>query len=206
MPSRIQLTTVFAALSIVACTSSPSQAESSAASAPSPAARDSGKRETAIIAAGCFWGVEHWMLKAPGVIDAEVGYVGGASPKVSYEQVSNGDTGHAEAVKVVYDPERISYEELLVWFFKIHDPTTKDRQGNDDGPQYRSAIFPMTDAQRAKATATLARVEKSGAWRKHLTTTIEAPRNWVTAEAYHQDYLVKHPGGYDNHWLRPYLF
>ena len=204
MPSRHLPSLLVAALSIVACTTSPSQAEPSREKP--TAAKDSGKRETAIIAAGCFWGVEHWMLKAPGVVDAEVGYVGGTSPKVGYEDVSTGETGHAEAVKVIYDPARISYEELLVWFFKIHDPTTKNRQGNDDGPQYRSAIFPLDDAQRTKAIATMARVEKSGAWHKHLTTTIEAPRNWVTAEDYHQDYLVKHPGGYDNHWLRPYLF
>jgi methionine-S-sulfoxide reductase len=202
MTTRYLPTAVLAALSIVACTSSPSQAD------PAPgvaAARDSGRRETAIIAAGCFWGVEHWMLKAPGVVDAEVGYVGGTLANVDYEQVSTGTTGHAEAVRVVFDPARISYEEVLVWFFKIHDPTTKNRQGNDDGPQYRSAIFPLDNAQRAKAAATLARVSKSGAWHEPLTTTIEAPRNWVTAEDYHQDYLVKHPGGYDNHWLRPYL-
>lgn len=191
MPIRNAWSAVLVAVAILAC---------------SPAAHAGGKRETAIVAAGCFWGVEHWMLKAPGVIDAEVGYVGGNSTNVGYEQVSTGTTGHAEAVRITFDPSVISYQELLVWFFKIHDPTTKNRQGNDDGTQYRSAIFPIDDAQRAAAIATLARVEKSGAWKKPLTTTIEAPRNWVTAETYHQDYLVKHPGGYDNHWLRPYLF
>jgi methionine-S-sulfoxide reductase len=171
------------------------------------AATQGGPREVAILAAGCFWGVEHWMMKADGVVDAEVGYVGGASSKVSYEQVAGGSTGHAEAVRIVFDPSVISYEELLSkWFFKIHDPTTLNRQGNDDGSQYRSAIFPATDAQRAVAQKVRARVASSGHWNGSITTTIEAPANWVAAEGYHQDYLVKHPGGYDNHWLRPFSY
>jgi methionine-S-sulfoxide reductase len=165
-----------------------------------------GPREVAILAAGCFWGVEHWMLMADGVADVEVGYAGGRASNVSYEQVSGGDTGHAEAVRIVFDPSVISYEELLVRFFKIHDPTTKDRQGNDRGSQYRSAIFPITAAQHQAAVAVLARVERSGQWKAPLTTTIEAPTHWVRAEAYHQDYLAKHPGGYDNHFLRDLQF
>jgi methionine-S-sulfoxide reductase len=191
-----------AALSILACTTSPSRAEPPTKK---PAKAD-GPREVAVLAAGCFWGVEHWMMKADGVVSAEVGYIGGRSSKVSYEQVSDGDTGHAEAVRIVFDPSVTTYENVLAFFFKIHDPTTKDRQGNDVGSQYRSAIFPMSDAQRKAAGAIMTRIEKSGAWRKPLTTTIETPANWVTAEDYHQDYLVKHPGGYDNHYLRPYVF
>lgn len=169
-------------------------------------AKADGPREVAVLAAGCFWGVEHWMMKADGVVSAEVGYIGGTSSKVNYEQVSDGGTGHAEAVRIVFDPSVTTYENLLAFFFKIHDPTTKNKQGNDVGSQYRSAIFPMTEAQKKSATQMMARIEKSGAWRRPLTTTIEAPANWVTAEDYHQDYLVKHPGGYDNHYLRPYVF
>jgi methionine-S-sulfoxide reductase len=191
-----------AALSILACTTSPSRAEPPSKK---PAKAD-GPREVAVLAAGCFWGVEHWMMKADGVVSAEVGYVGGRQSSVSYEQVSDGDTGHAEAVRIVFDPSVTSYDNLVAFFFKIHDPTTKNKQGNDVGSQYRSAIFPMTDAQKKSAMTVMARIEKSGAWRKPLTTTIETPSNWVTAEDYHQDYLVKHPGGYDNHYLRPYVF
>jgi methionine-S-sulfoxide reductase len=171
-----------------------------------PATKD-GPREVAILGAGCFWGVEHWMNKASGVVDIEVGYAGGRSSKVTYEQVSDGETGHAEVVRIVFDPSVISYEDLLAkWFFKIHDPTTKDRQGNDVGSQYRSVIIPTTDAQKKAATTVMARIEKSGAWKKPLSTTIEANQTWVKAEDYHQDYLVKNPGGYDNHYLRKLEF
>jgi peptide methionine sulfoxide reductase msrA/msrB len=188
-------------LSLLACTT--------ASDAQPPAkkmAKPDGPREVAILAAGCFWGVEHWMMKVDGVVSVDVGYIGGKSNKVSYEQVSEGGTGHAEAVRIVFDPSVTSYDKLLTFFMKIHDPTTKNRQGNDVGAQYRSAIFPMTDAQKQTASTVLARIEKTKAWGKPLTTTIEAPTNWVTAEDYHQDYLVKNPGGYDNHFLRPYSF
>jgi methionine-S-sulfoxide reductase len=173
---------------------------------PKRAATKDGPREVAIVAAGCFWGVEHWFMKADGVESIDVGYVGGKSPKATYEQVSDGKTGHAEAVRIVFDPSVISYEDLLVRFYKLHDPTTKDRQGNDRGPQYRSAIFPLTAAQRKTAETVTARVEKSGQWKAPLSTTIEAPNNWIKAEEYHQDYLVKHPGGYDNHYMRDLRF
>jgi methionine-S-sulfoxide reductase len=172
---------------------------------PKRAAKKDGPREVAIVAAGCFWGVEHWMMKADGVVEIDVGYAGGKSDKASYEQVSEGTTGHAEAVRIVFDPSVISYEDLLLRFYKIHDPTTKNRQGNDIGPQYRSAIFPINDAQRKTAEAVTARVQKSGQWKAPLSTTIEAP-TWVKAEEYHQDYLVKHPGGYDNHFMRDLRF
>lgn len=165
-----------------------------------------GPREVAILGAGCFWGVETWMMKLPGIVEVDVGYAGGKAPKVSYEQVVTGTTGHAEAVRIVYDPTVVSYEQMLVWFFKIHDPTTKDRQGNDDGPQYRSAIFPTSEAQKKVAEQVKLRVAKSGAWKKPITTTIEGSALWVKAEDYHQDYLVKHPGGYDNHFARDVAF
>lgn len=165
-----------------------------------------GPREVAILGAGCFWGVEHWMMKMDGIVEIDVGYAGGKSDKVKYEDVTTGTTGHAEAVRIVFDPSVVSYEHLLHWFFRIHDPTTRNRQGNDDGPQYRSAIFPMTAAQKTTAERFRARVENSGAWKKPLTTTIEMNAKWVRAEDYHQDYLVKNPNGYDNHHLRILTF
>ncbi len=170
-----------------------------------PATKD-GPREVAILGAGCFWGVEHWMQNADGVVDIDVGYIGGKSPVATYEQVSGGGTGHAEAVRIVFDPSVISYEQLLVRFYKIHDPTTKDRQGNDHGSQYRSAIFPTTEAQQKTAALVTTRVAKSGAWKSPISTTIESATNWIKAEAYHQDYLVKNPGGYDNHFMRDLKF
>ncbi len=199
MTSRF-LAALLATAAFATCTPS-----SDANPAKRPPTKD-GPREVAMLAAGCFWGVEHWMAMADGVVDVEVGYVGGKTSGVSYEQVSEGDTGAAEAVRIVFDPSVISYDQLLVRFYKIHDPTTKNRQGNDRGSQYRSAIFPTTDAQWKTAKAVTARVEASHQWKAPLTTTIEAPTNWTRAEDYHQDYLVKHPGGYDNHYLRDLTF
>jgi peptide methionine sulfoxide reductase msrA/msrB len=121
--------------------------------------------------------------------------------------VSEGDTGHAEAVRIVFDPNQISYESLLThWFFRGHDPTTLNRQNNDVGPQYRSAIFPTSDAQRKTAEAVKARVDRSGRWGRPIATRIEPATTWVRAEEYHQDYLIKHPGGYNDHWLRDFDF
>lgn len=190
----------FAAAALATC------APTSEAQPPRRAPTKDGPREVAIVAAGCFWGVEHWMMMADGVVDIDVGYAGGKSAQASYEQVSEGDTGHAEAVRIVFDPSVISYEDLLLRFYKIHDPTTKDRQGNDRGSQYRSAIFPTTDAQRKAAERVTARVAQSGQWKAPITTTIEAGAHWIKAEERHQDYLVKHPGGYDNHYLRDLRF
>jgi methionine-S-sulfoxide reductase len=178
---------------------------------PAPIARlaidPGGPREVAIVAGGCFWGMENVLRQAPGVVSIEVGYAGGTSAHVTYEQVSGGDTGHAEAVRIVFDPNQISYESLLThWFFRGHDPTTPNRQNNDVGPQYRSAIFPTSDAQRAAARAVVARVEKSGKWGRPIVTRIEPATPWVRAEDYHQDYLIKHPGGYNDHWIRAFDF
>jgi len=167
----------------------------------------SGPRDVAILAGGCFWGMENVMRDAPGVVSIEVGYAGGKSPKVSYEEVSAGDTGHAESVRIVFDPHQISYEDLLVhWFFRAHDPTTLDRQNNDVGTQYRSEIFTTSDAQRVVAEAAKARVDQSGKWKRPIVTRIEPATTWVRAEDYHQDYLIKNPGGYNDHWLRDFDF
>jgi len=172
-----------------------------------PAIDPRGPREVAILAGGCFWGMEKVMREAPGVVSIEVGYAGGKSTNVSYEDVSDGDTGHAESVRLVFDPNQISYEDLLAhWYFRGHDPTTLDRQNNDVGTQYRSEIFTTSDAQRKTAEAVKARVDKAGKWKRPVVTRIESATTWVRAEEYHQDYLIKHPDGYNDHWLRDFDF
>jgi peptide methionine sulfoxide reductase msrA/msrB len=172
-----------------------------------PATDPSGPREVAIVAGGCFWGMEKVMREAPGVVSIEVGYAGGKSAKVSYEEVSEGDTGHAESVRIVFDPHQISYADLLThWFFRGHDPTTMDRQNNDVGPQYRSEIFATSEEQRKTAEAVKTRVDASGKWKRPVVTRIEPVTTWVRAEEYHQDYLIKHPNGYNDHWMRDFDF
>ena len=128
--------------------------------------------------------------------------MGGQRPDPTYEAVCNGDTGHAEVVRVTFNPKVLSYRDLLEVFFVIHDPTTLNRQGNDVGTQYRSAIFPQTSEQRATAERVKARVEASGKWKRPITTSIEPASTWYSAEGYHQDYLRKHPGGYSCHFMR----
>jgi len=192
-------------------------AEPTAAPATSPAAGeeamkktdkpfDSGKREEAILAGGCFWGVEELLRKEPGVVDIEVGYTGGTTQHPVYEQVHAGVGGHAEAVKIVFDPERTTYEDLLLFFFKMHDPTTKNRQGNDIGASYRSAIFYTSDQQRRIAEAVRARVDASGAWKRPVVTEVTEASEFWPAEQYHQDYLQKNPGGYTCHFVRDITF
>jgi peptide methionine sulfoxide reductase msrA/msrB len=165
-------------------------------------AKASGQREAAIVAGGCFWGMEQLIREIPGVIETEVGYTGGATQRPVYEIVKTGSTGHAEAVKIVFDPSVVSYETLLGFFFKMHDPTTKNRQGNDVGTQYRSAIFVANDAQRQTAEAVKAAVDKSGKWKSPVVTEIVSATEFTPAESYHQDYLVKNPGGYTCHYWR----
>jgi methionine-S-sulfoxide reductase len=161
----------------------------------------------AILAGGCFWGMENVLRDAPGVVSIEVGYAGGKSTKVSYDDVSDGDTGHAESVRIVFDPHQLSYADLLVhWFFRGHDPTTLNRQNNDVGTQYRSEIFTTSDTQRKTAEEVKARVESSGKWKRPIVTRIEPATTWIRAEDYHQDYLIKHPDGYNDHWLRDFDF
>jgi peptide methionine sulfoxide reductase msrA/msrB len=159
--------------------------------------------ETAILAGGCFWGMEEILRKVEGVLDTEVGYAGGTTENPTYEQVSTGRTGHAESVRVTFDPAKISYATLLEqWFFRMHDPTTKDRQGNDIGSQYRSAIFYTSESQRRVAYEVIARVESSGFWKKPIVTEVAPATTFTPAESYHQDYLQKNPGGYTCHYLR----
>jgi peptide methionine sulfoxide reductase msrA/msrB len=162
----------------------------------------SDERETAILAGGCFWGMEDLLRELPGVVSVEVGYTGGNVPNATYEH----HEGHAEAVKIVYDPARLGYDELLRFFFRIHDPTTKNRQGNDVGTSYRSAIFYENDEQKKVAEEVKAEVEASGKWRKPIVTEIVQAGPWWRAEEYHQDYLQKHPGGYTCHYVRDFDF
>jgi methionine-S-sulfoxide reductase len=159
--------------------------------------------EVAVLAGGCFWGVEEILRGVPGVVDTDVGYTGGWLENPTYDDTHDGKSGHAEAVRITFAPSILSYEDLLEkWFFKLHDPTTRNRQGNDRGTQYRSAIFPQTPEQQRAAERVKARVEASGRWRRPITTSIEPASPWYSAEHYHQDYLRKHPGGYTCHFMR----
>jgi peptide methionine sulfoxide reductase msrA/msrB len=159
--------------------------------------------ETAVLAGGCFWGMEEIIRKIPGVLETEVGYTGGAMAKPTYEDVHTGRTGHAEAIRITFDPTKLTYEELLEkWFFRMHNPTTKNQQGNDMGTQYRSAIFVTSPAQREAAERVKLRVDASGKWKAPVVTEIVDAGPFTLAEDYHQDYLQKHPGGYSCHYLR----
>jgi len=158
--------------------------------------------DTAILAGGCFWGMEEIIRKIPGVTKTTVGYCGGKTPNPTYHDVSAGDTGYAESVQVVFDTDRLSYEELLNYFYRMHDPTTKNRQHNDVGTQYRSAIFYTSGGQKKTAEAVTAKWDKSGKFSAPITTEITAAGTFYPAEEYHQKYLVKHPDGYTCHVLR----
>ena len=159
--------------------------------------------EVAVLAGGCFWGMEEILRGIPGVLGTEAGYTGGWLENPRYEDTHDSKSGHAEAVRVTFDPSKLSYDDLLErWFFRMHDPTTKDRQGNDVGTQYRSAIFFTSPEQQRAAHAVKERVERSGRWKKPVATEITAATRWYPAEGYHQDYLQKHPGGYTCHYLR----
>jgi peptide methionine sulfoxide reductase msrA/msrB len=159
-------------------------------------------RQVATLAGGCFWGMEDILRSIPGVIDTEVGYTGGKLEEPGYTDVKTGRTGHAEAVRVVFDPEKLSYEELLGYFFRMHDPTTLNKQGNDVGTQYRSAIFFHDDQQRKISERVKQEVDASAKWPAPVVTQIVAAGPFYPAEDYHQNYLVKNPGGYTCHWLR----
>ncbi len=175
-----------------------------AAKAAQPKAGDRPDQEVAVLAGGCFWGMQEILRKIPGVLATQAGYTGGWLPNPRYEDTHDGKSGHAESVRIVFDPRKLSYADLLEkWFFRMHDPTTLNRQGNDLGTQYRSAIFYEDDAQRATAEAVKARVQASGRWKGTITTEITRASAWYPAEEYHQDYLEKHPGGYTCHFLRP---
>lgn len=164
------------------------------------------KTETAILAGGCFWGVEELIRSQPGVLSTQVGYTGGVVPNPTYEIVKRGTSGHAEAIEIQFDSQKTSYENILKFFFKIHDPTTKNQQGNDIGSQYRSAIFFLSPEQENTAKKIKELVDVSGAWKKPVITEIVPASRFYSAEAYHQDYLQKNPEGYTCHYIREIKF
>jgi peptide-methionine (S)-S-oxide reductase len=157
------------------------------------------RTETAILAGGCFWGVQELLRTYPGVIKTRVGYSGGDVPNATYRNHGT----HAEAVEIIFDPDKISYRKILEFFFQIHDPSTLNRQGNDRGASYRSAIFYTTPEQKQVAEDTIADVNASGIWPGKATTTVTPAGPFWEAEVEHQDYLQKYPNGYTCHFPRP---
>ena len=159
--------------------------------------------QTAYLAGGCFWGMEELLRNIPGVLGTEVGYSGGNSCDASYQRVTSGTTGHAEVLKILYDPDRLSYRHLLFEFLRMHNPTTQDRQGNDRGTQYRSAIFYADAIQQRIALEVLKTADDSGEWPEKIVTDVAKFEAFYRAEACHQNYLLLHPHGYSCHYFRP---
>jgi peptide-methionine (S)-S-oxide reductase len=155
--------------------------------------------ERALLAGGCFWGMQDLIRKLPGVVSTRVGYSGGEVPNATYRNHGS----HAEAIEIIFDPEATSYRALLEFFFQIHDPTTRNRQGNDIGASYRSAIFYADAAQKAAAEDTIADVEASGLWPGKVVTELAPAGDFWEAEPEHQDYLERIPNGYTCHFVRP---
>jgi peptide-methionine (S)-S-oxide reductase len=165
------------------------------------------KNEVAYLAGGCFWGMEELFRKQTGIEDVQVGYMGGVIKNATYDFVKTGSTGHAETVKLTFNNTKTSYKDILLFFFKIHDPTTANRQGNDVGSQYRSAIFYSNEEQKKTAIEIIDRVNKSKAWgEKPVVTRLEKAEEFWTAEDSHQDYLQKNPEGYTCHFIRKVEF
>lgn len=160
------------------------------------------KKEVATLAGGCFWGVEELIRALPGVTNTTVGYTGGSVDNPNYNIVKLGTTNHAEAIEVEFDANKLSYADLLSFFFRLHDPTTVNQQGNDKGTQYRSAIFYHNDEQKIVAESVIKKVEASKKWNKPIVTQVIQASKFYPAEEYHQDYLKKNPGGYTCHWVR----
>jgi peptide-methionine (S)-S-oxide reductase len=156
-------------------------------------------QERAVLAGGCFWGMQDLLRRGPGVISTRVGYTGGKVPNATYRN----HEGHAEAIEIIFDPQKLSYRKLLEFFFQIHDPTTKNRQGNDLGTSYRSAIFYATEEQKRIAQETIADVDTSGLWPGKVVTEIMPAAEFWEAEPEHQDYLEHYPNGYTCHYIRP---
>ena len=155
--------------------------------------------ERAVLAGGCFWGMEQLIRRIDGVVDTRVGYSGGDVKNATYRNHGT----HAEAIEIIFDPNRISFRQLLEYFFQIHDPSTRDRQGNDRGPGYRSAIFYTSDEQKRVAEDTIADVDASGLWPGKVVTEVAAVSDFWEAEPEHQDYLERIPNGYTCHFVRP---
>ena len=160
--------------------------------------RAPGTTERAVLAGGCFWGMQDLIRRYPGVISTRVGYSGGDVPNATYRNHGT----HAEAIEIVFDPRKLSFRQLLEFFFQIHDPSTKNRQGNDRGTSYRSAIFYTSEAQRNEALDTIADVEASGLWPGKVVTELAPAGPFWQAEPEHQDYLERYPNGYTCHFVR----
>jgi methionine-S-sulfoxide reductase len=160
------------------------------------------KKEIATLAGGCFWGMEDIIRNIPGVINTTVGYTGGSIDNPTYNIVKLGTSNHAESVQVEFDPTKLSYADLLGYFFRMHDPTTLNQQGNDKGTQYRSVIFYHSPEQEKIAKETIKKVEAAHKWPRPIVTQVVPATKFYPAEEYHQDYLKKNPGGYTCHWLR----
>ena len=156
-------------------------------------------QERAVLAGGCFWGVQELFRRYDGVLSTRVGYTGGKTPNATYRNHGS----HAEAIEIIFDPDRISYRQILEFFFQIHDPTTRNRQGNDVGTSYRSAIFYTSEEQQHTAEDTIADVEASGLWPGKVVTEVVPATEFWEAEPEHQDYLLRNPGGYTCHFIRP---
>ena len=161
------------------------------------------KKEIATLAGGCFWGMEDILRAIPGVANTTVGYTGGSVDRPTYEIVKLGTTNHAESIEVEFDPSKITYAEILGYFFRMHNPTTLNQQGNDKGSQYRSVIFYHSEEQKIVALDMIKKVDASKKWDKPIVTQVLAATKFYPAEEYHQDYLKKNAGGYTCHWLRP---
>ena len=158
---------------------------------------------TVVFAGGCFWGMQDLFRKLPGVTATRVGYSGGAMKDPGYRDITTGTTGHAEALEIVYDPARVSYDDLLGFFFQIHDPTTANRQGNDVGTQYRSVIFVNSQEEADAAARVIAAIDASGIWPGRVVTEVVPAQPFYEAEPEHQDYLQRYPQGYTCHFIRP---
>ncbi|MDO8813020.1 MAG: peptide-methionine (S)-S-oxide reductase MsrA [Gallionella sp.] len=159
-------------------------------------------KQTAYLSGGCFWGMEELVRQIPGVLATEAGYTGGGTPDATYEQVKIGTTGHAESLKIVFDSGQLTYRHLLFEFFRMHNPTTRNQQGNDIGTQYRSAIFYLGEEQKHTAEEVIRTVDASGDWKARIVTEVVPFKEFYRAEEYHQKYLVKHPRGYTCHYIR----
>lgn len=160
------------------------------------------KKEIATLAGGCFWGMEEIIRKIPGVLETTVGYTGGEIDNPTYNIVKLGTSNHAEAVQIEFDSSRLSFADLLGYFFRMHDPTTLNRQGNDVGTQYRSVIFYHSPEQKRTAEEVIKKLTETKKWARPIVTQLEPVQKFYKAEEYHQDYLKKNPGGYTCHWLR----
>jgi len=159
--------------------------------------------ERAVFAGGCFWGMQDLIRRLPGVTETRVGYTGGRVPNATYAKIKRGDTGHAESIEIFFDPAKISYRQLVAFFFQIHDPSTPDRQGNDRGSSYRSEIFYLDAQQKEMAQQVISEVNASGRWPGPVVTRMSKVGDFWQAEPEHQDYLVRVPRGYTCHYLRP---